>query len=137
MSYTNVLSQELHGKPHFLSLHGKVGVMTTVSTLIAPALGILSFRKLGLISLLPAEWQAISKWFHRLTGVFTWSLGLVVMQLALPNKGILSGLLCRLWQGGVAFVALSSLWLLRQQMPGKPVLPEINFTAIPQSTKHL
>lgn len=59
------------------------------------------------------------------------------MQLALPNDGILNGMVCRLWQGTVACVALSVLWLLRQQIPGKPVLPEINFTAIPQSTKHL
>ena len=132
------MTQEIHGKSHFLSLHGKVGFLATLSsTLLAPALGLVSFRKLGLLSVLPNEWQTVCKWFHRSSGVFTWLLGLVVMQLALPNDGILNGMVCRLWQGTVACVALSVLWLLRQQIPGKPVLPEINFTAIPQSTKHL
>lgn len=49
-----------------MSLHGKVGLIATVLVAIAPMLGILSFRKLGILTKLPAEWHPIVKWTHRM-----------------------------------------------------------------------
>ena len=58
--------QALRKKPHFTSLHGKVGVIALVLVGAAPALGFLSFRKMGLLTRLPAEMQPKVKWAHRL-----------------------------------------------------------------------
>lgn len=58
--------QALHGKSHFTSFHGKVGVLVMALVAAAPALGFLSFRKMGLLTRLPAEQQSRVKWAHRL-----------------------------------------------------------------------
>ena len=60
------LPQNLKGKQHFTSLHGKVGLLTFVLALASPALGTLSFRRLGLIQRFPEDWQPRLKWLHRL-----------------------------------------------------------------------
>jgi hypothetical protein len=59
-------AQALHGKRHFTSLHGKVGLITTLLVAAAPTLGFLSFRKLGLLTRLPPGMQPKVKWAHRL-----------------------------------------------------------------------
>jgi hypothetical protein len=59
-------TQNLKGKHHFTSLHGKVGLLTFVLALASPALGMLSFRRLGLIQRFPEDWQPRLKWLHRL-----------------------------------------------------------------------
>lgn len=60
--------QNLKGKQHFTSLHGKVGLCTFTLALAAPLLGALSFRRLGLIQRFPEPWQPVLKWLHRLVG---------------------------------------------------------------------
>ncbi|KAK2075833.1 hypothetical protein QBZ16_001574 [Prototheca wickerhamii] len=70
------------GKEHFASLHAKTGLVTFGLAMVAPLGGILSFRKLGLLPLLPQQWQAHIKWVHRSWGLLVWSLGIVVVQLA-------------------------------------------------------
>jgi cytochrome b-561 domain-containing protein 2 len=62
-------AQTLNGKQHFTSLHGKVGLLTFLLALAAPLLGMLSFRRLGLIQRFPPDWQPRLKWLHRLVGL--------------------------------------------------------------------
>lgn len=66
--------QALHGKDHFTSLHGKLGLITTIMTIIALVLGVVSFRKLGIISAFPSETHAGLKWVHRMVSVILYHL---------------------------------------------------------------
>lgn len=59
-------TQNLNGKAHFTSLHGKVGILTLALAAAAPLLGAASFRRLGLIQRFPEGWRAHIKWLHRL-----------------------------------------------------------------------
>ena len=43
-----------------------MGLLTFVLALASPALGTLSFRRLGLIQRFPEDWQPRLKWLHRL-----------------------------------------------------------------------
>jgi cytochrome b-561 domain-containing protein 2 len=61
-----ILPQNLMGKSHFLSLHGKMGLLTFLLALASPLLGALSFRRLGLVQRFPQDWQPRLKWLHRL-----------------------------------------------------------------------
>ena len=60
-----LVTQNRLGKEHFASLHAKTGLVTFGLAMAAPLGGILSFRKLGLLPLLPQQWQAHIKWVHR------------------------------------------------------------------------
>lgn len=64
----SVTLQNLKGKQHFTSLHGKVGVVTLALALASPLLGVCSFRRLGVIQKFPEPWQPRLKWLHRLVG---------------------------------------------------------------------
>lgn len=122
----------MHGKAHFTSLHGKMGLLTTALTMGAPVLGVLSFRRLGFHERLPPEWQPVTKWAHRLLGAVTWVLAIITMQLDLPHPAVFEGLACRAWQAAAMGLGVGMLVMLRRPPPGKPVLPQIDFTAVPQ-----
>ena len=66
LALTPTLPQNLKGKQHFTSLHGKVGLCTFCLALAAPLLGAASFRRLGIIQRFPEPWQPRLKWLHRL-----------------------------------------------------------------------
>lgn len=61
-----LLPQSLHGKEHFASLHGKVGALNLLLVALAPVLGVVSFRRMGLITKLPEALQPRVKWLHRM-----------------------------------------------------------------------
>lgn len=130
----------LNGKSHFTSLHGKVGLITTILAAVTPSMGLVSFRKYGILDTFPNEWQPVIKWAHRFIAVVTWSLAILTMQLDLPHKDVMQGILCRTWQGCSLALTCAILLMLRGPGPGKTaVLPQttIDFTAIPQGPKHL
>lgn len=136
--------QNIHNKEHFTSLHGKLGLVTLALLGCNLLIGLASFKKLGLLTQLPQEWQPRVKWIHRLTGVIIWTLALVCMQLDLPHPAVLQGLWCWLWQLVVAAIGVGVLVLLRNSGKGKSILPQIfsaasgsNLVAIPQGPKHL
>ena len=60
-----LLAQILHGKPHFGSLHAKLGFAASVLTLLVAAGGLASFRKLGILQRLPEALQGPIKAVHR------------------------------------------------------------------------
>lgn len=60
------INKNIHGKSHFTSLHGKMGLVTYILSLTAVGLGVSSFRKLGLIQALPSTLHPFVKWIHRL-----------------------------------------------------------------------
>ena len=62
-------NKALNDKEHFVSLHGKLGAMTAALTVLLLALGSLSFRKLGLIHVVPTEYHSLLKWMHRVVRV--------------------------------------------------------------------
>ncbi|KAI8468594.1 MAG: eukaryotic cytochrome b561-domain-containing protein [Monoraphidium minutum] len=81
-------NKNLNGKPHFRTLHGKLGLLTLVLTAASPLLGVVSFRKLGLIQRFPDEWQPRLKKTHKLLGAATWFLALLTVEIALPHKAV-------------------------------------------------
>ena len=48
-------NKAIHGKAHFTSLHGKMGLVTLLLALLSPLLGAFSFKSLGLIHMLPGR----------------------------------------------------------------------------------
>lgn len=116
-------SKDLKGKQHFTSLHGKVGLVTFLLALASPLLGVLSFRRLGLIQKFPQDWHPRLKWLHRLVSAYAYILGMVTIQLALPHAAVFTGMWCRLWQAGVAALAGCMLFTLRGRISGRTVLP--------------
>lgn len=61
--YTN---KSIHGKNHFTSLHGKLGLVAFLLSLAAAGLGLGSFKKLGFIDTLPSGLHPFVKWVHRM-----------------------------------------------------------------------
>lgn len=70
-------------------------------------------------------------------GAGTWTLALVTIQLDLPHPAVMEGLTCRAWQVATAALGVAMLALLRSPAPGKPVLPQVDFTMVPREGKHL
>ncbi|KAI3436714.1 hypothetical protein D9Q98_006129 [Chlorella vulgaris] len=122
-------NKNLMGKSHFLSLHGKMGLLTFLLALASPLLGALSFRRLGLVQRFPQHWQPRLKWLHRLVSAYAYVLSMVTMQLALPHPAVLTGVWCRLWQVGVMSLAACMLYVLRGRINGRTVLPSANAVA--------
>lgn len=60
------INKHIHGKSHFTSLHGKMGLVTYILSLAAVVLGVSSFKKLGFIQALPRTLHPLFKWIHRL-----------------------------------------------------------------------
>jgi hypothetical protein len=58
-------AQVLHGKPHYTSLHSRFGLAVLVLGCIAPAGGVVSFRRFGLLQRFPEKAQTRLKWLHR------------------------------------------------------------------------
>jgi cytochrome b-561 domain-containing protein 2 len=63
---TIIANKARNGKPHFRTLHGKLGLLTLVLTVLSPLLGAISFRRLGLIQRFPEQWHGRIKKAHRL-----------------------------------------------------------------------
>lgn len=60
------VNKSMHGKSHFTSLHGKLGLVTYFFSLAAVGLGVFSFKKTGFIESLPSTLHPFVKWIHRL-----------------------------------------------------------------------
>lgn len=69
------------GKPHITSVHAVVGVGALSGTALNALLGVLAFKHLGFIDLLPRHWHAALKRFHRALGLATLLVGLVAVYL--------------------------------------------------------
>ena len=57
--------QANHGKAHFQTLHGKFGLCTFLTAVAVAGGGLVSFRRMGLITRLPGSVQPKVKWLHR------------------------------------------------------------------------
>lgn len=95
-----------NGYNHFVSTHAKVGLATMVLGMMAPIGGAVSFRKLGLLPLLPAAMQPVVKTAHRYLGLFVFLLSLVATELALSKHWMARGLFTPIWQWGVGALGL-------------------------------
>eukprot|EP00887_Chlorella_sp_A99_P002879 scaffold6.g2879.t1 len=112
--YAIYRNKALKGKQHFASLHGKTGLVATALTAASVLLGVLSFRKLGLIQRFPESWQPHIKWLHRMVSIGTWVQALVVMQIVLPHPAVFTGAWCRGWQAGVLATVVLMLYTVRR-----------------------
>lgn len=90
-AYAIYSNKTLHGKPHFVTLHAKVGLATLCLSIVAPLLGVVSFKKLGIYEKLPVALQAQSKWFHRNVGKITFFLAAGASLLGLNTPSIFKG----------------------------------------------
>ena len=73
--------QGLHGKQHFTTYHGKLGLVASVCALLTTAVGAVAFRKFGVLQSVPLHWQDRVKLLHRLSGP-------AVMAMAVANSFI-------------------------------------------------
>lgn len=98
-------NKNLHGKPHFYTWHGRFGLAASLLSACAALGGALSFKTLGLLSLLPEPLHPTVKKGHKLAGLVIWLLGLFTIELALGKPSMQRGLLSYLWRVGVAALA--------------------------------
>jgi Eukaryotic cytochrome b561 len=76
-----------HGKLHFQSLHGKIGLGATIAAPTAALGGALSFRKLGLLTHVSPTVQARVKALHRASGPVVLAAAFVNVFIGLGLKG--------------------------------------------------
>ena len=98
------------GKEHYQSNHGKVGLAAFVSTFVVVAGGILSFKKLGIIEVVPENLHGLVKRVHRAGGMVAFLLALAAMQLGLLTGALNPVPAERVAQFAVAAIALSTLY---------------------------
>lgn len=103
-------NKAIHGKPHFTTTHGKLGLLTIVLTVLSPTIGAVAFKRLGLLDAVPEQARPLVKAVHRRLGLFTWCAGALATSLALPHPAVDQGSLTSAWQvsvfvmcAGVAF----------------------------------
>ena len=83
--YTN---KTLHGKPHFTSYHSYAGLAAFVLALVAPLGGLVSFKRLGMLTKLPQSYWAPVKLAHRKAGSATVFVALLAVLLTLTHKAV-------------------------------------------------
>ena len=76
-----------HGKSHFTSRHGKIGLAACVSALLAAVGGSIAFRTLGLLSRFSAPMQGRIKAAHRAIGPLVLLTAFVNIYIGLGLKG--------------------------------------------------
>lgn len=99
--YTN---KNLHSKPHYTSLHGKLGVTTVFLSCVVALNGLGAFKKMGFLDKLPESWQPVVKMVHRRAGLYTWLLACFVIELGLatPATAKAGFVAVSFWQGATA-----------------------------------
>lgn len=103
-----------HGKSHFVSQHAKFGLATLLLSIASPLLGLISFKRLGILQRFPEAWHPRLKWLHRRAGVVTWLLALITIELTLNHHAVKRGILTPIWQASVAAMGLLMLLLLQK-----------------------
>lgn len=102
-----------HGKSHYTSWHGKIGLGACLAGLAAVAGGAVSFRKLGLLQRFPEPLQAQIKLAHRLAGPAVLAAALVNAFIGLghPAAGD-NGTLHFAQRAGVVLLGAAEAYLL-------------------------
>ncbi|GAX81977.1 hypothetical protein CEUSTIGMA_g9405.t1 [Chlamydomonas eustigma] len=98
-------------KLHFKSTHSKFGVATLLMTVLSPLMGVVSFKRLGIITKFPEKWHSFIKFLHRRVGLITWLLAMITIQLALPHPTVKRTLLTPLWQIGITVLTFLLMML--------------------------
>lgn len=117
-------NKRVHNKHHFMSTHSKWGLAALILTLLSPALGVLSFKRLGLFQMLPDTLQPHVKLFHRRLGIVTWLVALVAIQLALPHKAVYIPVVTEVWQAAIMVGAFAVVLLYNKKGGTAGPLPE-------------
>lgn len=98
-AYAIYSNKTLHDKPHFVSLHARIGLATLCLSVVAPLLGVVAFKKLGIYEGLPLALQTQVKWLHRNTGKITFFLAGGTSLLGLNTPSIYKGWVTLLLMG--------------------------------------
>ena len=100
------------GKPHLSSLHARVGAAALILTAVAPLLGALSFKSLGLLQRVPERLHPAVKAAHRRVGTLAFVSALLAIEIVLTRHSVVAakGALPKLvWQLGVAAAGVMAL----------------------------
>lgn len=98
----------IHGKQHFHTTHGKLGLFASCASLAVLAGGALAFRRLHLLPLLPETLQTLVKRAHRWAAPAVWLAAVVNVAIGLghPAAGPLVSLH---WAQKGALLALAAV----------------------------
>ena len=106
-------NKTIHGKEHFTTTHGQVGLLTMVLTVLSPVIGGAAFARLGLLARLPEPMRPAVKWVHRKVGVAAWFASVIATLLALPHDAVKKeGGVTSAWQGAVIVSAAGVAYML-------------------------
>lgn len=128
------VNKSIHGKDHFTSLHGKLGVITMVLALAVAVLGGLGFKR---YSPLPVQMHPGMKWVHRSVGVAMWWVALIAIVVVLPHKAVVTGLVARAVQLGVVGLGVLMVMVLREKgSGGGKGVPIVDFAMVPRERSY-
>lgn len=110
--YAIYSNKALHGKAHFTTTHGQLGLIAMTLTVISPIMGGAAFKRLGILARLPEPMQAAVKWAHRKTGIVAWGAGVLATMTALPHPAVFKeGGITAAWQCAVVVAAAGLAYL--------------------------
>ncbi|CAG9460428.1 unnamed protein product [Pedinophyceae sp. YPF-701] len=89
------------GKPHFATLHAKLGLACLVLSCAAALGGAAAFRWVGLYDKLPGPLHAAAKPAHRVVGRAAWLLGVAAVLATIGQANHDMGLATAAWQAGL------------------------------------
>jgi Eukaryotic cytochrome b561 len=104
--------QVIHGKQHFHTTHGKLGLAAACASLAVLAGGAVAFRRLHLLQLLPESAQPLVKRAHRWAAPAVWLAAAVNVAIGLGHPA--AGPMIMLhWAQKGALLALAAVQALR------------------------
>ncbi|GMH42529.1 hypothetical protein BSKO_10448 [Bryopsis sp. KO-2023] len=107
----------LHGKAHFQSYHGKLGLFTVVMSSVAPLAGLFSFKSLGMFDKLPPFLQPRIKWWHRTIGGLTLAASILTVELGLIHPSVDKGVVTMGWRIAVAVIGVCIASMISKKHP--------------------
>ena len=106
-------NKTIHGKEHFTTTHGQVGLLAMVLAVLSPVLGGGAFARLGLLTQLPEPVRPAVKWVHRKIGAVAWGAGVCATLLALPHPAVMKeGGVTLAWQAAVIVTAAGVAYMM-------------------------
>ena len=97
------------GKPHYATLHGKLGLAAVVLSIATPLLGAVSFKTLGLLTRFPQHTHARVKRAHRSLGAAALTAAALAAFVGVGHPAVASPWLTPAWRACIAVLGIAGV----------------------------